>query len=306
LAYKKKSPSFQFFILKPMMRLARWYQNRLAQQNINALIKFRGIADWIAERTMSIPPGVELIETQIGNIPGTWFVPENAPESPLLLFLHGGSNVFTWGKPHRKMISYLALYSGLQVVGIDFSLAPQYPYPAAHDECFKAYQSLVESGKQIVLIGESSGGVLVLSTMLRARNASLPLPILGAFISPLTDLIDPDIWQYHDPFVHPEFVKKLTEIYLSGKTPTLIDSSPLTLDLHGLPPVYILVGESEILRPEAEKLAQKAELDGLDIIIKLWPAVWHGWHILIPLLPEAKIAINEIGADIVEYLRSID
>jgi monoterpene epsilon-lactone hydrolase len=291
-------PSIPFYFYRPLMRLSRWYQNRLAGRGINALLEFRQRSDWLADRFMSIPGGIQIRETHLGGVPASWLLPEVAAEDPVLLFFHGGSNIFTWGTPHRRLVSRLAIYAGLPVLGLDFRLAPAYPYPAAHDDCFKAYQALVEEGKGIVLVGESSGGMLALSTMLRAREAGLPQPLLAGFISPLVDYFGADLSIYQDAFVHPDFVTTLNNIYLDGYDLANTDCCPISANLQGLPPLYIMVGEREILRGETDRLVEKALQDGLEVEICLWPHVWHGWHVLAPQLPEATRALESFGRNI--------
>jgi acetyl esterase/lipase len=295
----QKTPSVQFYIFRPLMRLARWYQNRLVKKNINSLLTFRRLSDWLAERIMFFPSGVELIESKLGNIPGTWFIPDGAEEDPVLLFLHGGSNVFTWGKPHRRIVSYLSKYSGLKAFGVDFRLAPDHPYPAAHEDCFQVYKELVNSGKRVILIGESSGGVLALATILSAKSAGLDLPVLCILLSPLCEYSNPDLETYPDPFVHPDFVRNLSRIYLAGESPDKADLNPLCSDLFDFPPLFVMVGEKEILRGETEKLINKAQQDGIDVEVCLWPHVWHGWHVLVPQLPEATQALKALGESII-------
>jgi acetyl esterase/lipase len=253
---------------------------------------------------MFFPSGVELIESKIGDIPGTWFIPDSSPEDPVLLFLHGGSNIFTWGKPHRRIVAYLSKFAGLKAFGADFRLAPDHPYPAAHDDCYQVYKGLVESGNSVVLIGESSGGVLALATIMRVKSAGLAIPVLGVLLSPLCEYSNPDLETYPDPFVHPDFVRNLSGIYLTGTDPDAVDLNPLHANLSGFPPLYIMVGEHEILRGESEKLISKAKQDGIDVEVSLWPHVWHGWHVLVPQLPEATQALKALGAYISGFLEN--
>ena len=288
-------PSIQFYLFRPLMRLSRAYQSYLANRDPAAITRFRGIADWLAERLMRLPQGVQVMESQLAGVPVTWFIPDGANSEPILLFLHGGGNVFTWGKPHRRLVAYLARSSGLTIYGPDFRLAPEHPYPAAHEDCFQVYQSLVQQGKKILLVGESSGGVLALSTMLRAKQAGLPLPVLAGFLSPLVDYISPDLEESQDPFAHPDFIMALTNIYLDGQEPSNRDCRPLTASFEGFPGFIILVGAQEILRSETEKLAKKAIQEGLEVEVCLWPDVWHGWQVLVPQLPEAVDALDVWG-----------
>jgi acetyl esterase/lipase len=74
---------------------------------------------------------------------------------------------------------------------IEYSLAPEHPFPAGLEDVIKAYTWLLEAGVrpgQVTLAGDSAGGGLVLSTMLALRERGIPLPAAGVCLSPVVDL----------------------------------------------------------------------------------------------------------------------
>jgi acetyl esterase/lipase len=293
-------PSLQFYLFKPLMRVMRWWQARLAVQDAKAIVRFRQRADRVADRMMRVPKGI-IVENGInGGVAGDWLIPEGAPEDRVILFLHGGSAVFTWGSPHRRMVGYLAKFAGHRVFGADYRLAPEHVYPAAHDDCFAVYEALVRQEKQVVLVGESSGGVLALAILLRARKVGLPQPKLCALLSPLVDSTfeNKRIWQYEDIFADPTFVIELTKQYVAGNDATQLDLGPIHANLSGLAPLYVLVGECEILRGDAERLVDAARHYDVQVDLVIWPNVWHAWHVLVPQLPEATNALRVFGETI--------
>jgi acetyl esterase/lipase len=297
-------PSLQFYLLRPLMHLMRWWQPRLSVQGTKALVRFRQRADRIADIMMRVPKGIVVENGIIGGVTGDWLIPEGAPEDRVILFLHGGSAVFTWGSPHRRMVGHLAKFAGHRAFGADYRLAPEHIYPAAHDDCFAVYEALVRQGRQVVLVGESSGGVLALAILLRAREAGLPQPKLCALLSPLVDCAFKDmrIWQYEDVFAHPTFVIELTQQYVAENDTAQPDLGPIHADLSGLAPLYVLVGEREILRGDAEWLVDVARRYDVRVDLVIWPFVWHAWHILVPQLPEATSALRVFGETIGQCL----
>lgn len=78
--------------------------------------------------------------------------------------------------------------------------------------------------------------------------------------------------------------------------------SPHYGDLHGLPPLLIHAGGDEMLLSDAERLDEKARAAGVDVSLVVWPRMWHVWHLLTPMLPEAREAIDAIAAFIRERL----
>src|SRR5262249_57122745 len=107
-----------------------------------------------------------------------------------VLYLHGGGDVsgspalygdFTWRS---------AAATRARTVILDHRLAPEHPFPAALDEAVPAYRALVADGadpRRMAVLGESSGGGLVLAMLLKLRDESFHLPAAAVAPSPLTD-----------------------------------------------------------------------------------------------------------------------
>lgn len=293
-------PSLQYHLLRPLMRIARWSQGNFPVQDANAFVRFRQIADHMANMVMRPPRDVKVKSDSLGGVTGDWFIPANAPENLVMLFLHGGGIAFGWNNPMRREVAYLARFAGLRAFGVDYHLIPEYCYPVAHDECYAVYQTLLQQGKQIVLIGESSGAVLALAILLRAKAAGLSQPLLCALISPVVDygFEDARVWQSDDPFAHPRFTVEMHKHYVAGNDTRLPDLGPVYADLSGIAPLCVLAGEHEILCGEVERLADAAQRFHVPLEILLWPKAWHSWHALAPQLPEATRALEALGAAI--------
>ncbi len=293
-------PSLQFRLFKPLMYLARWAQGRFPVDDGSAFVRFRRQADRMANAVMHPRRDVAVENEPVGGADGEWLTPPDAPENPVMMFLHGGAMLFGWDNPLRRELAYLCKFSGLRAFGVDFHLAPEYRYPVAHDECYAVYRALTQQGRRVVLVGESSGAVLALATMLRAKAAGLPQPMLCALISPAVDFgfEDARLWQFHDAFAHPRFVTEMHKHYIAGNDTRLPDLGPVYADLGGIAPLLVLAGEHEILRGEVERLAEAAKRYQVPMEIIFWPHVWHSWHALAPQLPEATQALKAFGAAI--------
>lgn len=298
-------PSPQFFLFRSLMPFLRRSQGRIEVQDAGTLVRFRKRSERLANMFMPLLRDVKLENSNIGGVKGDWLVPQNAPDDPVIVFLHGGGIIFGWSNPNRRILGNIAKFSGLRAFGVDYRLAPEHTYPAAHDDCFTVYQTLVQQGKQVVLIGESSGGVLALATLLRAREAGLPQPPLCVLISPLIDFRfqSTHLWNSEDVFAHPRYIIGLHQHYIAGRDTRLPDFSPVVdADLHGLAPLYVLAGEHDILRGEAERLAEVAKRNDLKMELTIWPDVWHSWHLFAPQLPEATRAYKMLGGVIRQHL----
>ena len=95
----------------------------------------------------------------------------------IVFYIHGGAFAYGSALSSRGYASVLADELGMRVVTISYRLAPEYKWPAGIDDCFEAYQGILESfpGSETVLVGESAGGTMVLVTALRAKAAGIPL-----------------------------------------------------------------------------------------------------------------------------------
>jgi epsilon-lactone hydrolase len=292
--------SFQFHFFRSLMRLARWSQGRFPYRDPAAFVRFRRIADRAANAVMRPTRDVRVESGSAGEAAGDRVIPAGVPDNPVMLFLHGGGMAFGWNNPMRRELAFLCKTAGLRAFGVDFPLIPDYVYPAAHDVCYAAYRALVQDGRQVVLTGESSGAVLALAIMLRAKAAGLPQPRLCALISPVVDygMRDERIWQTNDAFAHPKFTVETLKHYVAGNDPSLPDLAPVLADLEGIAPLLVLAGESELCRSEVDRLAGAAQRHHVPMETILWPRVWHSWHALVPQLPEAVQALEAFGAAI--------
>jgi acetyl esterase/lipase len=76
------------------------------------------------------------------------------------------------------------------------------------------------------------------------------------------------------------------------------------MDLEGLPPLWIQVGDHEILLSHAERLAGRAIQDGVEVSFKIWPGMWHVFQSAARYVPESRKSIEELGAFLRERIRT--
>lgn len=85
-----------------------------------------------------------------------------------------------------------------------------------------------------------------------------------------------------DPVVTKEALVQLADNYLNGVSPNVPYASPIYGDLRGLPPIYVMVGESELMLRESLTFVAQAALAGVDIRFRTWPSMFHKWFYVIP------------------------
>ncbi|MEH6570034.1 MAG: alpha/beta hydrolase [Halioglobus sp.] len=231
---------------------------------------------------------------------------ENSAHSRTVFHCHGGAFVSTPLDEYHFYAEIIARQTDCNVVMPDYRLAPEHPYPAAHDDCFNAYCGLLDSGvnpRDIVLVGESCGGSLAVGLMLRLRDMNLPLPACFVSLTGWFDLsVSGDSVPGRDPFLTPEWVRNRGRDYLAGQM-SLDDSrvSPAFADLNGLPPMYLQIGQHDTVREGASLFAINALCSGVHVTMESWPGMIQGWHGLVNAgVPEATDAWKRISDYITE------
>ncbi|KAI1886279.1 hypothetical protein AGOR_G00212370 [Albula goreensis] len=136
---------------------------------------------------------------------------KRSPPFPcLLVHFHGGGFVAQTSKSHEPYLKSWSQDLGVPILSVDYSLAPEAPFPRALEECFYAYcwalkncSLLGWTGERVCLGGDSAGGNLCLTVSMRAASqgvrmpdgimAAYPATLLTAYASPsrLLTLMDP-------------------------------------------------------------------------------------------------------------------
>lgn len=251
--------------------------------------------------TRTKPPSNTLVETlQIGELEADRLTPPGADPSRVLLYFFGGG--YQVGSPlsARAFASRVAAAIGAWAVVPAYRLCPEHPLSASLEDALTAYRWLVGtlgSSDGIVVAGESAGGGLALRLMVALRDAGDPLPAAAFVLSPWTDLAmtGPSLKSNADSeaIFSQAFLERNME-NITGVTdyrdPRV---SPLYADLSGLPPLLIHVSGDEVLLDDSVRLAERARAAGVDVTLKVFPGLWHVFHMQANL-PEARGAVNEI------------
>jgi acetyl esterase/lipase len=260
-------------------------------------------------RLARMPAGVITEAFHIGEMHAEWVVPQRAADAGAILYLHGGGYTMGSCNTHRAMVAHIAAASNLEALLFDYRLAPEHPFPAALEDAKTVYRWLLDQGiaaHRIVFAGDSAGGGLAvaLAIALRDENGELPSDIVC--LSPWVDLtLSGDTitsCARADPLITQETSRLHARRYAGEHDPANPLISPVFAWLGKLPPVLIQVGEYEILRSDATRLAESACRDGVSASVEIWPGMWHVWQAYAGLLPEAGRAINAVGKFIQQRL----
>jgi acetyl esterase/lipase len=150
-----------------------------------------------------------------------------------------------------------------------------------------------DAAARLTLVGDSSGGGLVMSTLLKLRELGLPLPGGAVLFCPWVDLNMQLAEQATKDSA--EVMQRCAAAYLGGHPADDPIASPLGADLGGLPKLLIQAATGDEHLPDARALAEHARASGLDAELELYPVDAHVFQIFWSFLPEAAEAIEAAG-----------
>lgn len=239
---------------------------------------------------------VTLVRTTVGGVPALDVQVEGADGDSVILYLHGGGYMIGSARTGANLAAPLSRRTGLPAVSLDYRLAPENPFPAAVDDALAAYIALQESGRDVLIAGDSAGGGLALATILAARRQGLRLPPAAVVFSPWTDLTlsgaSMDARGDQDPLFSREHFDAYVDAYLAGHDPKDELASPLLADLTGLPPLLIQVGSAEVLLDDSLRLAARAAEQEVDVSLDVVAGAPHVYQFNVGVMDEADAALT--------------
>ena len=267
-------------------------------------------ADYLAVRaTMAplhgnpVPAGVRVTEASSGGVRCAWYDGPGPRRARTVFHCHGGALVSCPLDDYHFYGAMLAEQLEARVLMPDYRLAPEHPFPAAHEDCLAAYRGLLSTDVDpagLVVSGDSCGGLLALGALLAARDEGLPMPACFVSVSGWFDLsvARPNPAAGRDPFLSAEWVRNRGRDYTAGAV-ALDDPrvSPVHAGLAGLPLLYLPVAQYDTLSVGVVTLAERAMGAGVQVVAESWPGMVHGWQGLATAgVPEALAAFGRARA----------
>lgn len=231
---------------------------------------------------------------------GELVTPIDGPTSNgAVLYLHGGAFLMCGTATHRRIVEQLAHRTGMTVLSVDYRQLPKGRLHDAISDCEDAFRWLVRTGhpaSKIVIAGDSAGGHLTFATALRLRDDGVAMPAGLVGLSPWLDFDHVNKLRHHnarrDAYIPVRRLRKVGQMVV-GARPEL-HHSPVNADLRGLPPSLIVCAESEILRVDAEVMAERLSDAGVPCTLQIWEGQVHAFPVATGLTPEARACLDEI------------
>jgi epsilon-lactone hydrolase len=197
------------------------------------------------------------------------------------LDFHGGALVFGGGEACRAGARMLAAQHRLRCYAVDYRTPPDHPYPAAVEDGVAAYRHALAHHRaaDIVVGGRSAGGNIAVATLLRARDAGLPMPAGLVLLSPQVDLTETG-----DSFATNRLVDVVLPgslmpshlLYAAGADLADPGLSPLFAALDGLPATLLQSGTRDLFLSNTVRMHRALRRAGVAAELHVFEAMPHG------------------------------
>ena len=205
----------------------------------------------------------------------------------VILYCHGGGYSTGSCLYARSITSKLAEATSMDVLSFDYRLAPEHPYPAALEDAMKAWNYLMLMGygaRDVIVAGESAGGNLALALTLKLKEEGRILPRGLVLMSPWTDLTSSGksitTKAEVDPVLDKAYLDRMIQAYAGGQELNNPFVSPLFGEFSEFPPVYIQVGENEMLLSDSLRLHKALVNANVSVKLDRFSGMWHIFQML--------------------------
>lgn len=193
----------------------------------------------------------------------------------------------------------------VHVLLANYRKIPEHRFPVPVDDALAMYDYLANDQRvapsRIVIAGDSAGGGLTIATLLRLRNARRAMPAAAMVTCPYVDMME-DVDPSEHCFIAKAMLEGIRDQCVAAATVTanssaasvpkvLQEAVTMNADLTGVPPLFILAGEFDILYPQSLGLEETARRQKVDVEIDVHKHMPH----VFCLLPERIMKQSEVG-----------
>lgn len=237
--------------------------------------------------------------------------PKNYQESDqVVIYIHGGAFAFYSADVTLAASVPLAHISGLRIISIDYTLAPQAKFNQISDEVITFYQALLKKCQagNIVMYGDSAGAAIAVSSILKMRDMEISLPGALVLWSGWFDIDDIGDTYFtsknNDPnLVYDDFLENCAEAY----APKSEWKNPYVSPVYGnyseeFPPTMIQVGTKELFLSNSIRMYRTLKENNKEVELDVYEGMWHLWQGYYHI-PESKMAIENTKKFIFKHLK---
>lgn len=233
-----------------------------------------------------------------------WIFDDHCRKEQVILYFHGGGFCMGTLDSYQATCTDIMHEVGIQVLLVDYRLAPEHPFPAGLYDCVAAYDFLLKEGylpENIAFVGDSAGCNISLATALTLLKRHVRLPSCIVMLSPCTlvEMYDDDEI-YHDiekkdVFLSAHILRIWSKAYrngISSKDPLV---SPLYANLTGMPSLFITIGTDDMLLEPARLFHMRALDHGVDSTMEVKEGCFHAHQMLHAYIPEGIEVMKHVA-----------
>ena len=289
---------------------------------LHGLLAFRKQYE-AAPALTGLHPDPQVPPQPVPGLPGAReYMPLAAPRATMLYF-HGGGFIIGSPATHDALCRRLARRAGVRVINAAYPLAPEHPFPAAHDAAAAAW-AWVRANRPgpYVLAGDSAGANLAASLSigdlgtvdpgagdLALGSAHGEGPALTALLYPVTDMLHqdglyPSIDLFREGFLLTaaaleECARLLLKPGADRADPRL---SPLRADLSRAAPSVVMTAGFDPLRDQGRAWVTALQAAGRPAWLLEEEGLVHGFADFAGVVPAARRAVDRLAAAVAERL----
>jgi acetyl esterase/lipase len=221
---------------------------------------------------------VKLTPEVITNVNCYWFESPHAERNRIIVYLHGGSYAAGSLASHKNLTSHLAEFLNIPVLFVEYSLAPENPYPKGVLNALAVYLELAARypSSKLILMGDSAGGGLSVSLLGEIQKKEVRQPAALVMISPWIDLrCENESYRTNakkDHILSQAVLKNFASQYVTN-----VNANPADIILKSPPPAWIAVGEDEVLLDDSRKFYTSIKERQPHSSLKIFKEVAHVW-----------------------------
>lgn len=229
---------------------------------------------------------------------------------PAIVFFHGGGFVLGDLDSYDMICRRLADGARCRVLSVDYRLAPESRFPAAHEDAAAAWRWVLGETEhlnfdpdRIAVAGDSAGGNLAAFVAQEMNRTGEPMPAFQLLFYPLVQFVDIRAkkmpFQEGGFFISPNLFDYFRDAYIAAETDRMDPRvSPLfapEADFRGLPPTHVVLCGWDPLKDEGRAYADKLAGFGVPVTIREHPGMVHGFMNLTAISMPARDAIHAAG-----------
>lgn len=249
-------------------------------------------------------------EIDADGVPARVYRPSAEANLPVIVYLHGGGWTIGSVEQFDLITRQLANATGAVVVSVDYRLAPEHPFPAPLDDCWRALvwvagnaSSFGGDGTRLAVMGDSAGGNLAAVCALLARDAGAPEIAMQVLVYPAVDAAC-DTQSFRENaqgyLLTRADMDWFYACYFGGAADgTDWRISPLHApDLQGVAPAVVITAEFDPLFDEGNAYARRLEASGVPVVHLPYDGMIHAFFGLSAVFDASRDALQRVSAEL--------